>query len=80
MKISVGRLRQLIREEGLDTLMRNSAGFGGGGLGSGVSGNQTEPLPGLGDTEEDDGKEQQEELEGPGARQQRREQGQLQRR
>lgn len=79
MKISIGELRKLIREDGLDTLMRSSAGFGGASMGGSGSA-QNEPLPGLGDENiEDDGKEQQEEPTQLGARQQRRDQGKLRR-
>jgi len=46
MKITIGRLRRIIREAGLDTDMRNAAMVGMS------SGEVPEPPPGLGDEEE----------------------------
>jgi hypothetical protein len=75
MQITLKELRKMIREE-VERNMRWSAGFFGGGIdGAGHKGDPllptgTNPLPGLGseDEEETYGKEEQEELEQPGAR------------
>lgn len=73
MKITVGELRQIIREE-VERNMRWSAGFfTGGGISKGRKGTVTPP-PGLGSEEEnkDYGEEQQEEPGQAGARQLKR--------
>lgn len=53
LRMTLGELRRLIRE-GLDTEMRNMAGFFGGGGISKSDAAVEEPVPGLGDEDTED--------------------------
>lgn len=73
MKITLGRLRQLIREFGIDDTIRHQAGlYDTGGISSNVTNREASlmnPPPGLGDeSTEDDGQHEEQEKSQPGAR------------